>query len=173
MLVLVSNEQTCRQLTDVAKFGWEKFAWMLTKAMVASENRRGFAIGPEPSVQSMWNPVNVVVYDSQLLEKDRLTLLNQVKETQKKAGRDTRSAAANDTSTMNSKKRRSTKKPLSIPELDPKQPKLVNFGILRYSSAKKGRRSSSPSSSFTNYRNNASRSKRIEVHSTFSLRPYW
>ncbi|KAI1718544.1 DNA repair endonuclease XPF [Ditylenchus destructor] len=66
VLVLVSNEQTCRQLIDLVKFGEEKFCWMLTKG--SYDGSRSGDFGPEPETHPIWNPVNVCFYDDQLTE---------------------------------------------------------------------------------------------------------
>uniref|UniRef100_A0A915DY22 DNA repair endonuclease XPF n=1 Tax=Ditylenchus dipsaci TaxID=166011 RepID=A0A915DY22_9BILA len=118
VLVLVSNEQTCRQLIDLVKFGRDKFCWMLTKNSAGL--KRSDDLAPQPLTKPMWNAVNIVFYDSQVNEKDRLELLGQVKDQQKKAGRETR--------------KRCGKKLMN--ELDTKQPRLAKFGITRYSSEK-------------------------------------
>ncbi|KAI6198278.1 ERCC4 domain-containing protein [Aphelenchoides fujianensis] len=113
VLVLASNEATCSQLIELTKFGSNKLCWIQSK-LFAEYMKRSFGVAEPPAV-SMWPPDSVANYDEQILHKDKKELMAEVKETQKKK--------------VNSKRlSKGTRKP----EIDPKQPRLVNFGIVRY-----------------------------------------
>uniref|UniRef100_A0A914CEA7 DNA repair endonuclease XPF n=1 Tax=Acrobeloides nanus TaxID=290746 RepID=A0A914CEA7_9BILA len=112
--VITSNNDCCRQLIDVVKFGGDQFGWMQAK----SDHDK--SMGPEPGTQPYWNPANIRSYKSKSDVDQKKDLLDQLQENQKKILKE-------------SKKRRANEKPDSSTL---KQAKLVNFGIVRYSEKK-------------------------------------
>ncbi|KAI6172184.1 ERCC4 domain-containing protein [Aphelenchoides besseyi] len=114
ILVLASNESTCSQLIELSKFGSNKLCWLQSKQYAEYVNRKYDV--PEPLNEPLWPVDTIALYDEQILEKDKKKLIQSVKEVQKKEGR------------ARAKKR--TSKTKIEEEIDPKQPKLVNFGIV-------------------------------------------
>ncbi|CAD5216748.1 unnamed protein product [Bursaphelenchus xylophilus] len=121
VLVFCSSEATCRQLIDVCKFGVQKMAWLQTQVYY-NELHRPFKT-PEPAEEPLWSTTNLAYYDDQVLEKDKRDLIEEVKKVQKAQTRS---------------KRRKLSAKLDVP--DPKQPKLVNFGLIRHAEKLKEKR---------------------------------
>ncbi|CAD5212421.1 unnamed protein product [Bursaphelenchus okinawaensis] len=121
VLVFCSSEATCRQLIDVCKFGIQKMAWLQTQVYF-HELKRSYRT-PEPAEEPLWSTTNLAYYDDQVLEKDKKILMEEVKKVQKAQTRT---------------KRRKTSIKSDVP--DPKQPKLVNFGLIRHAEKLKEKR---------------------------------
>ncbi|KAI6228275.1 ERCC4 domain-containing protein [Aphelenchoides besseyi] len=116
ILVLASNESTCSQLIELSKFGSNKLCWLQSKQYAEYVNRK-YDVS-EPLNEPLWPVDTIALYDEQILEKDKKKLIQSVKEVQKKEGR--------------ARAQKRTSKTKIEEEIDPKQPKLVNFGIVRY-----------------------------------------
>jgi len=123
VLVLASNESTCAQLIDLAKFGSRKLCWLRSKRFAEMEEKSFNS--PEPEGQPIWPSDFVALYDEQILEQDKKKLVDAIKKDQKKQGR------------TKGKKRTAAEKEA---DNDPKQAKLVSFGIVRYAEKKSTKR---------------------------------
>lgn len=67
VLILASNESTCAQLIDLAKFGSRKLCWIRSKQFSDLESKP-FNV-PEPTNEPIWPPDFVALYDEQILEQ--------------------------------------------------------------------------------------------------------
>uniref|UniRef100_A0A915CH47 DNA repair endonuclease XPF n=2 Tax=Parascaris univalens TaxID=6257 RepID=A0A915CH47_PARUN len=119
ILLLADSSEVCRQLRNLIKWGRRKLSW-IQRRQIVDDLPSAKGSSKEPPAEPLWDPMQITLFGSSAEGESRADIVNDVQAIQKLAARQGR------------KRRKQAEEEMKKKKLRGDQPRLVQFGIVRY-----------------------------------------